>query len=91
MKRAEKREESRDKKHGNVKIIVTGSGKKLSVWVEGIKKILLCLPDAVRILLYGEILSLTGKELFCMTYVGGAVEIRGAINEIRFEPVPSSQ
>ncbi len=90
MKQSEKHKDGTEEKHKNIKVIITGKGQKLSVWIESAKKILLCLPSAVRVLLDGEVLALGGTDLVCMTYVGHAVEIVGVINEIHFEHAPSS-
>ncbi len=90
MKKAELKGALTKEKYGKIKVTITGSGKKLSVWVEETRKILLCLSDVVRVLLDGEILTLAGKDLVCVTYVGAVVEISGMIHEIRFEHVASS-
>ncbi len=87
MKKSQEREEAEAQKHSGVKVMITGRGRNLCVWAEGAKKMLLCLPSAVRILLDGEVLSLSGHELVCVTYAGGAVEVTGLIDEIRFEHV----
>ncbi len=87
MKKNHEREETETPKHSGVKVMITGRGRSLCIWAEGVKKLLLCLPSAVRILLDGEVLSLSGHELVCVTYAGGAVEVTGLVDEIRFEHV----
>lgn len=74
---------------GNVKILIISRGRTFSLWIEGAEKLLLCLSHSVRILLKKQVLALKGKGLVCMTYVGGAIEVSGILEEIRFEPSPS--
>jgi len=82
-----KKEHNEEIKTGyrGVKIIITGEGRCLRVWTEGVKRILLCLPTAVRLLLSGKVLSLAGRELSCVTYASGSVEIVGEISDISLE------
>ena len=68
-----------------VKMIITGDGRHLRVWTEGVKRILLCLPTTVRLLLSGRVLSLAGRELSCVTYASGGVEIIVEIWDISLE------
>ena len=90
MKTAKKQSKREQEFHSkNAKIMIISNGRTFSAWVEGAERILLCLSHNVRILLKKEVLSLSGKGLLCMTYAGGAVEISGKIEEIRFEPSPS--
>ena len=91
MKKRKKQEALKEKTHSkNAKIMIISKGRTLSAWIEGAERILLCLSGSVRILLSGEVLSLCGKGLVCTTYAAGAIEVNGIIEEIRFEPSPSS-
>ena len=85
MRKRTGQKEERIKAESAVRIMIVSDKSAFSVWVEGAKKILLCLSDRVRILLGKDVLCLSGSALECVTYVGGALEIKGHINEIRFE------
>ena len=69
-----------------VRIMIISQGRSLSVWVEGAQRLLLCLGHSVRILLKNEILCLYGNGLLCMTYASGAIEVKGNVEELKFEP-----
>lgn len=81
------KQENEQEKESNVKISIIKKGRKLSLWVEGGEKLLLCLESCVRILLKSDVLCLTGKELSCLSYATGAIEIAGHIESILFERV----
>ena len=74
------------KKQENVRVMIVSKGTNFSVWIEGARKMLLCLSDSVRVLLEKDVLCLKGKGLTCITYGGGGLEVTGYIEEIRFEP-----
>ena len=87
MKRKKSREAPRAENTSHkVRIMIISHGKGLSLWVEGAERLLLCLSHSIRILLKNEILCLCGKGLLCTTYASGAIEVTGALEEIRFEP-----
>ena len=69
----------------SVKISIIKKGRSLSLWVEGGKKLLLCLESCVRILLERDVLCLTGNDLSCLSYATGAIEISGCVESILFE------
>ena len=75
----------REKKHSRVKIMIINQGRSFSVWIEGAKKMLLCLPATVRVLLDKEVLCISGRELSCLSYGTGAIEIVGTLYQISFE------
>ena len=68
-----------------VKIVIVNQGRSFLVLVEGAKRVLLCMPSRVRVLLKGRILCLSGQGLLCTTYASGAIEIAGELSEIKFE------
>lgn len=68
-----------------VHIMIISKGKGLSVWVEGAERLLLALSHSVRIELKEELLCLSGRSLLCETYGSGAIEVIGAVEEIKFE------
>lgn len=69
----------------NVRIMMISSHKSFSVWIEGARRLLLALSGSVRIELKEEVLCLFGKGLVCETYASGAIEVIGAVEEIKFE------
>ena len=84
MKKQEKNE-VKPTTHEGIKMILSGKGDKMTLYAENVGKLLLCLPDAVRLLLQKEIVSVSGRSLVCTTYAHHAVEIAGRIDEIRLE------
>ncbi len=86
MRKIRRQKNEMPKKQENVRVMIVSKGASFSVWVEGARKMLLCLSDSVRVLLEKDVLCLAGKGLTCITYGGGGLEITGYIEEIRFEP-----
>ena len=84
MKKQEKIEE-KPVEHDGIRMILSGKGDAMTLYAEDVGKLLLCLPNAVRLLLRKEIVSVSGKSLACTTYAHHAVEIVGRIDEIRLE------
>ncbi len=56
-------------------------GHKDTMRIEGVKKILLCHTDQVHLRVKNGTLRILGKELVCITYISGAVEITGRIEK----------
>ena len=67
------------------KILITSHGDEVSIYIEGTKKMLLCLPNTVRVLLKKDTLCLYGKELSCLSYGTGAIEVTGILEQLLFE------
>lgn len=63
--------------HGKIQLFWgRGEGR---VWIEGTEKILFCNEERVDVILGGALCSVTGRQLYCLTYASGAVEIKGRI------------
>ena len=67
------------------RITMLDNGKVKKVRVEGAKKLLLCLPAEVKILLSEETLGVSGDTLSCTSYASGAIEVCGRIERICFD------
>ncbi len=67
------------------RITMLDNGKEKKMRVEGAKKLLLCLPAEVKILLAEEILGVSGDSLACTSYASGAIEVCGRIERISFD------
>lgn len=68
------------------RITLLDNGKQKKMRVEGAKKLLLCLPAEVKILLAEERLGVSGSALTCTSYASGAIEVCGKIEQITFDP-----
>lgn len=67
------------------RITMLDNGKFKKVRVEGAKKLLLCLPSEVKILLSEEVLSVSGDGLACTSYASGAIEVGGCVVRMGFD------
>ncbi len=67
------------------RISMINNGRTKRVRIEGAKKLLLCIDREVKISLGEETFHAHGKDLSCVSYASGAVEVSGEINEILFE------
>ncbi|MBP3436923.1 MAG: YabP/YqfC family sporulation protein [Clostridia bacterium] len=62
---------------------ITGKGKEKRVFIEGVKKILICTQTKI-LLLHLEEICFMGENMQISAYSGGALEITGIIDEILF-------
>ena len=70
---------------GNLSFSLTTINEKHRIaLVNGIKKIKKCTQDNVVFSSENNELSFVGENLICSTYSSGAIELSGAINEIKF-------
>ncbi|MBO5755818.1 MAG: YabP/YqfC family sporulation protein [Clostridia bacterium] len=60
-------------------------GARESVRAEGVKRVLLCTEEEIRLRLRLGGLRVQGKELVCTTYSCGAVEIVGRVEHLHIE------
>ena len=60
------------------------AGGGLLLVISGAKKVLSYTADELRIDLGRSEITVRGKTLFCRSFSSGVMEIRGAIDEIRF-------
>lgn len=67
------------------RISMLDNGRIKRIRIEGAKKLLLCLDGEVKILLREEVLHIFGRELACVSYESGAVEVSGIAERITFE------
>lgn len=67
------------------RISMLDNGKIKRVRVEGAKKLLLCIEREVKIHMGTEIFKISGQELSCINYTGGAIEISGKVDAMFFE------
>ena len=54
------------------------------VLIEGVKRVVVCTDERVELVSALEKMVFTGKALSAAAYAGGALEIRGEIQEISF-------
>ena len=57
-------------------------GRQDALRVEGVKKILVCTENKVSLRLRNGYLHVFGKELACITYTCGSVEIVGVVERV---------
>lgn len=67
------------------RISMLDNGRIKRIRVEGAKKLLLCIESEVKLRLAEEILHVKGRELSCISYESGAVEVSGCVEHVFFE------
>ena len=60
-------------------------GKRENIRAEGVKRVLLCTEEEIRLRLRSGGLRVQGKGLVCTTYSCGAVEIVGRVEHLHIE------
>lgn len=68
------------------RMTIIDNGKIKRIRIEGARKLLLCLPSEVKILLSEEVLLVSGETLVCTSYASGAIEVDGCVERISFGP-----
>lgn len=66
------------------RIEISRTGERRSVLIEGVRRILLYGAEEMVFLMSGELLTVQGRELDCVTYVSGAMGIVGEIRTVSF-------
>lgn len=66
--------------------LVGGEGSSRAL-ISGIDRLLACGREEVAVLKKGKRLRLIGRELSCLTYMGGVLEIKGDIDTLLIESV----
>ena len=67
---------------GGYKIEIHGRN---GIKVSGCGRILLYAPCEIRVELSGTVLAIVGRDLVCVAYSSGSVEIEGKINDVLFK------
>ena len=62
-----------------------GSNDGARALIGGVDRLLVCTPEEVAILKKGKRLRILGADLACLTYSGGALEVKGEICTVLIE------
>ncbi len=69
---------------GGYRLEITGDKGEESLFISGVKRILVCTDDEVLLALPHTRLLLLGEGLVLLTYEGGMLEVRGRLKELSF-------
>ena len=69
---------------GGYRLEITGDKGEVSLFISGVKRILVCTEDEVLLALGHTTLALFGEDLVLLTYEGGMLEVRGGLKELSF-------
>ena len=67
------------------RISMLDNGRIKRIRVEGAKKLLLCIESEVKLRLAEEVMCVKGRDLSCISYESGAVEVSGCVDHVLFE------